>query len=214
MPVESPPTTRDARRLATIRAIELAGLKLLAQRGLAETTAEQIAAAAGVSVRTFFRHFPGGKGDIVVIGMRRWMAQLQTTLQARPPQEDAWAAVREASRNVPYVTGEAELSPEVSRLLHEVLNKNPELGAAVLGERQTLSEPLVAMVALRMSVDPLTDMRPRLLIETMLAAAAAVHYLWLANPTVDTGVEFDRALDYVEAGMVSMIYPFATGRSA
>lgn len=38
--------------------MQLAALKLYRERGYEETTAAEIAATAGVTERTFFRHFP------------------------------------------------------------------------------------------------------------------------------------------------------------
>ncbi len=49
---------RERRRLATAREIQLATLKLAVQRGLEAVTTEEIAAAAGISTRTFFNYFP------------------------------------------------------------------------------------------------------------------------------------------------------------
>src|ERR1700679_1991917 len=46
------------RRRRTQRALQDAAIALVGRRGLAEVTVEDIAAAAGVSRRTFFNHFP------------------------------------------------------------------------------------------------------------------------------------------------------------
>src|ERR1700734_2500594 len=46
------------RRRRTQRALQNAAIALVGRRGLAEVTVDEIAAAAGVSRRTFFNHFP------------------------------------------------------------------------------------------------------------------------------------------------------------
>src|ERR1700760_2836246 len=49
---------QERRRRRTQRALQAAAIALAGRRGLAEVTVEDIAAAAGVSRRTFFNHFP------------------------------------------------------------------------------------------------------------------------------------------------------------
>ncbi|MEH3138927.1 MAG: TetR family transcriptional regulator [Mycobacterium kyogaense] len=49
---------RHRKKIATQRAIRRAAIHLFEQRGFADTTVEQIAAAAVVSPRTFYRYFP------------------------------------------------------------------------------------------------------------------------------------------------------------
>lgn len=51
------PQTRNARGLATARAIEREALRLAAAAGADGVTVDQICAAVGVSQRTFFHHF-------------------------------------------------------------------------------------------------------------------------------------------------------------
>ena len=48
---------RERRRRETRLDINLAALELFEQRGVAATTVDEIALAAGVSASTFFRHF-------------------------------------------------------------------------------------------------------------------------------------------------------------
>jgi AcrR family transcriptional regulator len=49
---------QERRRRRTQRALQNAAITLVGTRGLAEVTVEEIAAAAGVSRRSFFNHFP------------------------------------------------------------------------------------------------------------------------------------------------------------
>ncbi|QUX26043.1 TetR/AcrR family transcriptional regulator [Nocardiopsis sp. MT53] len=54
---DDPRDLRTRRRLATHREIHEAALDLFEEQGVRETTVQQIAERAGVSQRTFFRHF-------------------------------------------------------------------------------------------------------------------------------------------------------------
>ncbi|CAN5649336.1 TetR family transcriptional regulator [soil metagenome] len=65
----TPPDLRTRRRLATEQDLHDAALQLMAGRGFAATTVDDIVAAAGVSQRTFFRYF-ATKEDAVLLGYR------------------------------------------------------------------------------------------------------------------------------------------------
>jgi AcrR family transcriptional regulator len=56
---------RERRRAATRREITRAALDLVLERGPADITVEDIAAAAGVSPRTFFNYFPSKKSALI-----------------------------------------------------------------------------------------------------------------------------------------------------
>ncbi len=66
--VDSPPTLRARKKAETWSAIHEAAAALAVERGVEGTTVEAVAAAAGVSPRTFFNYFPA-KED-AVLGMR------------------------------------------------------------------------------------------------------------------------------------------------
>ena len=65
---DSPPTLRARKKAETWSAIHEAAAALAVQHGVEGTTVEAVAAAAGVSPRTFFNYFPA-KED-AVLGMR------------------------------------------------------------------------------------------------------------------------------------------------
>jgi AcrR family transcriptional regulator len=198
--------TLGSKAIATMETIEVAALREFWVRGFDETTAEHIAAAAGVSVRTFFRYFPRGKEDVMVLEFRRWVHQLETAMRERPPQESAWTAARTAIRSIRLLgaTG-GVLSAEAVRTHHEVARRHPELHARMTGYQHELVEPLVQMAALRMAVDPTADIRPRLMVHALITAATVAWLAWIADLDTDGFIVFDQALDVLESGMTTAL---------
>lgn len=82
-----PASLRQRKKTATRRALRSAATRLIGERGLAEVTVEDIAAAAGVSARTFFNYF-ASKEDAVVGWDPDLAAELMDALVARPAGDD------------------------------------------------------------------------------------------------------------------------------
>lgn len=75
---------RERRRLATRSDIESVALTLFAEQGCERTTVDDIAGAAGVSPRTFFRYF-ATKEDAALGAHRSFDAALSARLEAMAP---------------------------------------------------------------------------------------------------------------------------------
>ena len=76
-----------------------AALRLLARQGFEETTVDQLAAAAGVSRRTFFRYF-ASKEDVVISFLSLLGAEIVAEIEARPAAEPPAVAIREAVKAI------------------------------------------------------------------------------------------------------------------
>lgn len=85
--------TREALRQAAV-------VRFLAQ-GVEETSAEQIAADAGVSLRTFYRHF-ASKHDLLFADYDAGLHWFRTALAERSPNESIIEAVQSAVMARPY----------------------------------------------------------------------------------------------------------------
>lgn len=201
---------RAAQRLATGTRIENAALELFAAHGFASVTVEQIADAAGVARRTFFRHFPGGKQEILLLDHRRAMAEARDELWARPPQEEPLRALRTSFLRA----AERFDDPAVvhrAMLRKQILAAEPSLRVRVLDEIIDVEASMIHHVALRMAVDPTEDMRPALAVATMLSATQVALATW--NPARDRASELcAEALDLVESGLTGLTR--VSGRAA
>jgi len=80
------PTLTERRHQQTRTAIADAAVALFLERGFGETTMEDVAAAAGVSRRTAYRHFPS-KDDLVFEHPRRWLDHFNAEVAVRRPGE-------------------------------------------------------------------------------------------------------------------------------
>lgn len=88
-----PPSLRDRQRDRTRQRLVDAGYQLFHQRGYGEVTAAEIAAEAGVSERTFFRHFPS-KADVAVANWRLHAAATREAIEGCSEDADLLDALR------------------------------------------------------------------------------------------------------------------------
>lgn len=86
---------REANKRATRQALQDAAERLFAERGVLQTTVREIADAAGVTERTFFRYFRS-KEDLLIRDAFAWMPAFQQAVIARPAGEPPLLAVRRA----------------------------------------------------------------------------------------------------------------------
>jgi AcrR family transcriptional regulator len=82
-------------RRAVHEEIATIAMGLFLERGFEATTIDEIAAAAGISRRSFFRYF-GTKEDVVLGHLAADGTVLRTALEQRPADEDAWTALLRA----------------------------------------------------------------------------------------------------------------------
>jgi AcrR family transcriptional regulator len=194
------------RAVAKMEELELAALHEFVERGFEDTTAERIAGAAGASVRTFYRYFPRGKDDVMVLQFRRWVSQLAEAMRTRPASETAWVALREAVRVIPLLDERDGISRSAVLMHRQLAHLYPGLHQTMTGHHHGLAEPIVEMAALRMAVDPRLDIRPRLMVHAMLAAAMVTWLAWLADAEIselNAFAAFEEALDVLGVGMTT-----------
>ncbi|SNQ47012.1 putative transcriptional regulator, TetR family [Frankia canadensis] len=190
----------ELRRREVSRQIERAALELFSERGLA-VSVDEIAAAAGISQRTFFRYFRG-KDDVLLAYDRRVQDRLIVALAARPAAEGPVTALRNAF----MVT--CAVPPAGRRTVvrwSRVVASAPALQARLHGERAAHNAEIARLLADRMGVDPTTDPRPRVVTAAMVAVASAVWDEWTAaGGESDPTTAMSTALALVIAGFDSV----------
>jgi AcrR family transcriptional regulator len=86
---------REANKQATRAALTAAAKRLFAERGFEQTTVRDIARAAAVTERTFYRYFDGKEG-LIGDEYLTWIDRLHDAIVARPAAEPALTAVQRA----------------------------------------------------------------------------------------------------------------------
>lgn len=201
---------RRWQREQTIGEIERAAMPLLVRQGYRATTAEHLAEAAGVSVRTLFRYFPSGKDDVVLVGLRRSLDMLEEEIRARPPSEslvEALAAARVAwLERLQQSVGSppAIITADGMRLAAQIATEQPDLLSRLLGERHLLAERLVDDFAARLRLDPEIDVRPRLLAHCYMSALVTGYLTSLRSPDLDGNLVADEAIALITPLMAAI----------
>ena len=184
---------RDAVRAGLARV----AIDLFARDGFEAVTVEEIARAAGISPRTFFRYFPT-KDDIVLELGSHLQDRLLTAFAERPEREGAVEALHRA-----YVATSTVPAGDRARVLRvgRVLVSSPALRSASYGRPWASGAPIVAAVAERMGTSP-ADSRPRIIAAAMAAVATTEWHAWVDDGgTGDPAIRIDAALTALEEGL-------------
>ncbi|HZA00496.1 MAG TPA: TetR family transcriptional regulator [Acidimicrobiales bacterium] len=172
-------------------------INLFADRGFDAVTVDDIAAAAGISQRTFFRYF-ATKDEVVLDYERTLYDRLVAVVADRPTEEGPVTALRRAYQATSQVAPEDR---EYVVQLGRILAAAPDLRATVHGARSTSNDELIELIAARMGV-PTDDARPRVVVAAMTAVAAAEWAAWVEGGGAgDPAERIGSALALVEQGL-------------
>jgi AcrR family transcriptional regulator len=141
---------RERKKAKTKAAIQEHALRLFREQGYAETTVEQIAAAAEVSPSTFFRYFPAKEDTVLTDIMDRQTFQVMIDA---PPDLSPLDALKFAVNEVFSDLSNEQLQLEMIR--NDLIRSVPELRRGMLTEITRPRDLLAEAVAIRLgrSVD-------------------------------------------------------------
>lgn len=197
LPDPSPVTfPRPGRRPATTKAeLTRIGIELFTERGFDTTTVDDIATAAGIGRRTFFRYFdskndlPWGDFDTHLDRMRQ---DLRTFGDALPLMDALRVAIVEFNRIPP---GEI---PNHRRRMHLLLTVPALLAHSTL-RYQAWRGVLVEYVAHRLGLEHDAHV-PNAIAWAMLGVALSTYEQWLRTPEEDLTQLLDDALLLLASG--------------
>ncbi|WP_436777341.1 TetR/AcrR family transcriptional regulator [Yinghuangia sp. YIM S09857] len=155
-----------SREAVRVRIAEAAEALFLA-KGFNETTVDEIAAAVGMSQRSFFRYF-ASKEDVVLEKFDRQAEELFARLNSRPLDEPEWDSLRRCfDVFVDHLTDDSGRDREIQ----EIIESCPPLLAAQLARVYRVQEQLAQRLAARaVARDP--EARPDTVILGALVGAA------------------------------------------
>ena len=192
------PGLRDRKKDETRERLLRAAVELVAQRGYQAVTVDEIAAAADVSPRTFFRYYPT-KGDVLFADQDVRLAQLPSLLAERPPGETVLRAVR---RFVLGFVGEVAADTQLYVTRARLVFGHPQLQAHVLRRFAQLEAAVAAAAADERGADPDTDVAPRVVAAAAVAAVRSTAMTWLARDgRGDPAAIANEAFDLLERGL-------------
>lgn len=114
-----PEGLREQKRRLTFQRIADAGMKSFLAKGYQETTIDEIAAAAGISRRTFFYYFKS-KDDIILAHQRRYMDALRASIMENASAGRPLEVVHQATLGlVARIEAQAPRLLETARLLRQ-----------------------------------------------------------------------------------------------
>ncbi|WP_246243226.1 mycofactocin system transcriptional regulator [Amycolatopsis pithecellobii] len=170
--------SRAGRKPITSRAeVEHVAFELFARQGFERTTVDDIAQAAGIGRRTFFRYFPS-KNDIAWGDFDGELARMRTQLAGYPPDVPLIDVIREAL--VEFNRIDPDEAPWHRRRMELILT-TPALQAHSTLRYTAWRQVLADFVATRLDVAP-DSLAPQAIAYATLGVALAAYEQWLRSP--------------------------------
>lgn len=165
--------------------LQRSALELFAGRGYDRTTAAEIAERAGVTERTFFRHFPD-KREVLFDGEAILRAALSASIAEAPAGLGPLGTLFRAFRSVLPML---EANRPFAKPRHEVISNTPALRERELAKMTALTDALAAALTAR----GVADLEATLAARTGMAAFGHATIAWLDDPETGLGERLDLA---------------------
>jgi TetR/AcrR family transcriptional regulator, regulator of mycofactocin system len=193
---QAPPAARRGRPPGTsARELELISLRLFTEHGFDDTTVERIAAAAGVSRRTFFRYFDS-KTDVLWHAFDGEVRRLRDAFAQVPAQIPLMDAIRQV------VVGanryRAEDVPEL-RTRMNLIGSVPALQASAAYHYDAWERAVSEFAAGRLG-QPGDSLYPLAIGRATLAVCRSAYDRWVERADADLPAYLDQALGALATG--------------
>jgi len=196
---------RERKKQETRAALSWAAIHLIVERGVDNVLVEDIAAAAGVSPRTFNNYF-SSKGEAVASRHLDRCLRMAEDLRDRPASEPLWEAITRAALAQVEPGPEVDARPVPDRDTWvtgvRLMVTAPSLQAEMIRAGTKAEKEIAAAVAARTGTDLDGELYPRLVAAAVLAAINVVMSHWLRGGAKDDiGALLIDALRQTAAGL-------------
>jgi mycofactocin system transcriptional regulator len=192
---------RAGRRRVTSRAeLEHVAFDLFGRQGFERTTIDDIAAAAGIGRRTFFRYFPS-KNDVAWGDFDKELSRMRAQLKSVPRRTPLMDAIRVAI--VDFNRIDPDQVPWHRRRMDLIL-RTPALQAHSTLRYAAWREVIAEFVADRTGQPP-DALTPRTIAYAALGIAVAAYEQWLETDDADLGGMLDTAMRELAAAFADSL---------
>ncbi|WP_162145967.1 TetR family transcriptional regulator [Glycomyces tenuis] len=190
---------REASRRAVRSCIAETAEALFIARGFEETTVDEIAAAVGMSQRSFFRYF-ASKDDVILDNLSRFGADLAAAVGARPAEEPEWDSLHRAFGLVVERFADRERR-EHEAAVQRIIEGSPRLLAAYLQRLDRIQQHLTEELMGRAAAGP-GPAPDRMVMRAMVGSAFACLHAAVSHIAADGDPErFEQHLERAMAAL-------------
>jgi AcrR family transcriptional regulator len=190
---------RERKKRATYETLRRVTLDMCEAQGFTATTIDQIADAADVSPRTFFRYF-ATKQEALLADQHPRLQALRDLLRERPAAEPVLESVAAA---VAFLRDDAVEQRETLLLQARVARDEPQVMASLLAHHVEVQRTLHAFVRARTPADPL-GIRAHALSDVPFGVFCDALNAWLLRGAPETfDVPTDEVYAWLERSAVS-----------
>jgi AcrR family transcriptional regulator len=176
-PVTAPTGLREMKKERTRADIVSIATRMFASRGFDDVTVDEIAAEAEVSHRTFYRYF-ATKEELVLGPLQQGLDDVVSVFAQRPRSESVIASVRGV---IMHLADHYEQDLDNDRQRAALVRATPSLQQRQNERQAAFESVIVPLIAERLDVDPVDDIRPALIAGCAVAAIRVATSQWLLS---------------------------------
>ncbi|MCV7028372.1 TetR/AcrR family transcriptional regulator [Mycobacterium sherrisii] len=200
LPGNTPINRHQLRRRSTHEALRQAALKSFARKGFANVTVTQLAAEAGVTERTFFRHFPT-KESVLFQDYETQLEWLAEALAQRPDSESLYDAILASVATFPH---DLEVVRQAATARSELISAE-RIAGHLRVVQSSFAAVLTDFIRKRNALVPNVDLSAEVAGAALAAALVVAVEHWGRNRCVDDlGELVATSLELVRSGLATL----------